>query len=149
MEDILVRYLHFIGIIVLAGTLVAEHMLLVGQVSIEQMKKIARIDMVYGVSALVVLAAGLTLWFWVGKPTEFYTKNGVFHTKVTLFVVMGLLSIYPTVFINKSINKASRPEESLITIPKRVINIIRAELACLVLIPLLAVFMAKGYGFYG
>lgn len=142
MDEILIRYCHFIGIIVLAGTLVAEHMMLTGQVSQVQMKKIARIDMVYGASSLVVLAAGLSLWFGVGKPSEFYTANGVFHAKVTLFVVMGLLSIYPSKFINK----ASRYEEPLINVPKRVINIIRVELACLVLIPLLAVFMAKGYG---
>lgn len=145
MDEIFVRYLHFIGIIVLAGTLVAEHMLLTGQVSLTQMKKIARIDMAYGVSSLVVLGAGLSLWFLFGKPSEFYTANGVFHGKVTLFVLMGLLSIFPTLFINK----ASRSKEPLITVPKRVINIIRAELACLVLIPLLAVFMAKGFGFYG
>ncbi|MGJ8680818.1 DUF2214 family protein [Paraglaciecola sp.] len=145
MDDVFIRYLHFIGIIVLAGTLVAEHMLLIGQVSNAQMKKLARIDRVYGVSALVVLTAGLTLWFWVGKPAEFYTKNGVFHAKVTLFVIMGLLTIYPTIFINK----ASRSTEEFITIPKRVINMVRAQLACLVLIPLSAVFMAKGFGFYG
>jgi putative membrane protein len=130
------------GIIVLAGTLVAEHMLLLGQVTNQQMQKLARIDRVYGISAVVVLLAGLSLWFWVGKPQEFYSKNGIFHAKITLFVIMGLLSIYPTLFINK----ASRSEENFITIPKRVINIVRAELACLVLIPLMAVFMARGYG---
>lgn len=142
MSDILVRYAHFIGIIILAGTLVSEHMLLTGQVSIAQMKKIARIDMVYGVSALVVLLAGLTLWLGVGKPAEFYTPNPVIHTKITLFVIMALLSIGPSLFIFK----ASRSSEQYITIPKKVINAIRVELTCLVLMPLMAVFMAKGYG---
>ncbi|WP_299076964.1 DUF2214 family protein [uncultured Paraglaciecola sp.] len=142
MAEILVRYIHFVGIIVLAGTLVAEHMLLTGQVSLAQMKKIARIDMVYGVSAFVVLIAGLTLWLAVGKPAEFYTSNPVFHTKLTLFVIMALLSIYPSLYIFK----ASRGKESLMTIPPKVINAIRVELTCLVLIPVLAVFMAKGYG---
>ena len=142
MDEILVRYCHFIGIIVLAGTLVAEHMLLVGQVSAAQMKKIARIDMVYGISALTVLTAGLFLWFSVGKPATFYSENNLFHLKVGLFVVMGLLSIYPTMYINK----ANRSGDELITIPKKIVNIVRIELSCLVLIPLLAVFMARGYG---
>lgn len=142
MEEILIRYCLFIGIIVLAGTLVAEHMMLVGQVSAAQMKKIARIDIVYGVSALVVLASGLTLWLAVGKPADFYTKNTIFHIKVCVFVLIGLLSIYPTIYINK----AKRSGDASISVPKSVINTVRAELSGLVLIPLLAVFMAKGVG---
>ena len=142
MDDILIRYLHFIGIIILTGTLVSEHMMLTGQVTVTQMKKIARIDMVYGASSIVVLGAGLTLWLAVGKPAAFYTANSLFHGKISLFILMFLLSIYPSLFIFK----ASRSADSLITIPKKVINLIRAELSCLVLIPLLAVLMAKGYG---
>lgn len=142
MDEILVRYCHFIAIIVLAGTLVAQHMLLVGQVNPVQLKKIVRIDRVYGISAVVVLVAGLLLWFKVGKPAEFYSGNWLFHIKVSLFVIMGVLSIFPTIFIIK----ASRSKEASITVPKSIINLIRAELSCLVLIPLFAVIMAKGHG---
>ena len=144
MAEILIRYCHFLGIIVLAGTLVAKHMFLVGQLSLVQMNKVVKIDRVYGIAALVVLTAGLILWFGIGKPAEFYTKNWVFHLKITLFIVMALLSIYPTIYINK----ASRTKEESFNVPKKVNYIVRAELMCLVLIPLSAVFMAKGYGLY-
>ncbi|WP_158969554.1 DUF2214 family protein [Paraglaciecola sp. L3A3] len=144
MDEILVRYCHFIGIIVLAGTLVAKHMMLTGELNLAQMQKIARIDRVYGLSALIVLLAGLTLWFGVGKPAEFYAKNWVFHLKVSLFIVMALLSIYPTIYINK----ICRAKQKLVNVPKSIINTVRLELTCLVIIPLSAVYMAKGYGLY-
>ncbi|MDU0355361.1 DUF2214 family protein [Paraglaciecola aquimarina] len=142
MIEAIVRYFHFLGIIILAGTLVSKHMLLVGQVNVQQMQKLAKIDRVYGTSALIVFLAGLTLWFMVGKPKAFYSANGLFHLKVTLFFVMSILSIYPTIFIVK----ANRAKQAVTNIPKRVVNTVRAELLCLILIPLTAVFMAKGYG---
>ncbi|MBI1422942.1 MAG: DUF2214 family protein [Gammaproteobacteria bacterium] len=142
MIEVFVRYAHFIGIIVLASMLVGEHMLLKAKISNQDAKRLAVIDAIYGISAIVVLLAGLTLWLWVGKPSSFYNSNPIFHAKLTLFVLMGLLSIYPTRFLLKHRNSP----DTVIEVPKKVINIIRAELLILVIMPLLAVLMAHGYG---
>ncbi|WP_340676605.1 DUF2214 family protein [Paraglaciecola sp.] len=142
MLDILVRYTHFLGIIFLSSALFAEHLLLAREMSKQQLKKLVVIDAIFGASALVVLIAGILLWFYVGKPAEFYSKNGLFHLKVTLFVVMALLSIFPTVFILRQ----RKSQQDVILVPAYIINIVRTELLLLVLIPLLAVFMAQGYG---
>jgi len=142
MEELIVRYIHFVGIMLLTATLVAEHLLITSEMSIQQLKRVAIIDTIYGISAMVVLAAGLLLWFSVGKPAEFYTKNGLFHAKITLFIVIALLSIYPTVFFLKQKKSA----QSTITIPKSILMVIRTELLLLLMMPLLAVFMARGYG---
>lgn len=99
MEELIVRYLHFMGILLLVAVLVGEHLLLAPEISARQFRKVVVLDAIYGGSAALVLATGLLLWFVVGKPAEFYTQNGVFHAKVTLFFVIGFLSIYPTVFI--------------------------------------------------
>jgi putative membrane protein len=102
---------------------------------------------VYGIAALTLLTAGLTLWLGsFGKPAEFYTKNWLFHTKITLFAVIGILSIYPTVFFIK--NRKGNPVEK-IKIPKSVFWMLRFELLLLFIIPLLAVLMAHGIGFFG
>ena len=106
--------------------------------------RISRIDAVYGAAAITLLAAGLTLWLGgFGKPTEFYSKNWVFHTKITLFLTVGLLSIYPTVFYLKQ--SKGNPEERVL-IPSKVIMMVRIELLILFIIPLIAGLMAKGIG---
>lgn len=142
MEEILVRYLHFIGIIFLASGLVSTHVLASGELNANQFKRVVFTDAVYGLGALLALIAGVLLLVKVGKPAEFYTKNPVFHAKITLFVIMGVLSIFPTRYFLKN-RKFSGDS---IQVPKKIIMIIRMELLLLLVIPLIATIMAKGIG---
>ena len=142
MHEVLVRYIHFLGIIILSMTLVSEHILLSVDTSAKKFKRLAVVDAVLGVSALVVLTAGLLLWFVVGKPSEFYSHNWTFHAKLTLFGLIALLSIYPTIFFIKNRNKSIEQ----VVIPKALIMVIRLELTLLFIIPLLAALMAHGFG---
>jgi putative membrane protein len=145
--ELLLRYLHFISIFTIAATLVSEHLLLKRELTRREIGRLARIDAVYGVAALVLLGAGLTLWLGgFGKPAEFYSKNWIFHTKLSLFVCIGLLSIYPTVFFLK--NRRGNPEE-VVTIPGKIFWMLRLELLLLFIIPLLAGLMAKSVGYFG
>src|SRR5688500_652935 len=94
--EIFLRYIHFISIFAIVSSLMAEHLLLKKELTRGEISRIARIDAVYGVAALTLLTAGLTLWLGsFGKPAEYYTKNWIFHTKITFFLTVGLLSIYP------------------------------------------------------
>jgi len=146
--EILIKYVHFIAIFAIVATLSAEHLLLKAQLTRNEIKRIAVIDGIYGISAVVLLAAGLTLWLGgIGKPAEIYSKNWIFHLKISLFVIIGLLSIYPTIFFIKQ-RKGDNPEE-LVTIPPMVKMMIRLELLILFIIPLLATLMAKGVGYFG
>ncbi len=145
--EILLRYLHFISIFTIVSTLVAEHLMLKREMTRAEIAKLARIDAVYGFAALTLLCAGLTLWLGgIGKPALYYSKNWIFHTKITLFVIVGLLSIYPTVFFIKQ--RKGDPSE-VITVPGRVFWMLRFELLLLFIIPLLAGLMARGVGFFG
>lgn|SRR5690606_24177072 len=140
--DLLLRYFHFLGIFAMFALLTVQHMQLKGQVEAGGMRKIAIMDAVYGGSALVVLLCGLGMWFWVGKPAGFYSQNWVFHTKITLFVLVGILSFMPTRFILKN-----RANATAVQVPKSVTMMIRTELLLLCIIPLLAVLMANGVGY--
>jgi putative membrane protein len=142
MAEVLVRYLHFLGIIVLSASLVTEHLLLSLDTSAKKFKRLAAIDGVFGMSALTMLIAGLLLWFVVGKPSEFYTHNWIFHLKLTLFAVIGCLSIFPTIFFIRNRNSANDD----VIVPKSIFIIVRAELVLLLCVPLFAAFMARGYG---
>ena len=142
MQEILVRYLHFLGIILLSSSLVAEHLLLSVDVSLNKFRRLAIIDAVYGASALLVFFAGGLLAFVVGKPSAFYMYNWIFKLKVSLFLTIGLLSIYPTIFFIRNRRKLI----SDVIVPRGLVMCIRLELAILICIPLLAALMAKGVG---
>jgi putative membrane protein len=145
--EIFLRYLHFVSIFAIVGTLVSEHLLLKKELTRNEIGRLAKIDAVYGIAALTLLIVGLVLWLGgVGKPAVYYTKNWVFHTKLTLFLIIGLLSIYPTVFFIKN-QKGDLNER--IEVPKIIFWSLRFELLLLLVIPLLAGLMAHGVGFFG
>lgn len=144
--EIFIRYIHFLCIIAIAGVITAEHLLLQPQMNRGEIKRLAKIDLIYGISAIIMVAAGLAMWFWVGKPAEFYSENWIFHLKVGLAIVLGLISLPPTLFFIK--HSKGEPEE-MVNIPKHLIMWIRMELLLLVIIPLLAVMMARGVGYFG
>lgn len=145
--EIFLRYIHFISIFAIVSSLVSEHLLLKKELTRKELSRLARIDAVYGVAAMTLISVGLILWLGsIGKPAVYYTKNWIFHTKLTLFLTIALLSVYPTIFFFK--NRKGNPEE-VISIPKRIFWLLRLELLLLFLIPLLAGLMSRGVGFFG
>jgi len=109
-------------------------------------RRLARIDAVFGASALVMLGTGLMRLFIFGKPVSYYMKNGLFHVKITLFVLIVLLSIYPTITFIKN---RMTPSDGKAVYPGAVGILLKIEMVILLAIPLLAVMMARGYGFKG
>jgi putative membrane protein len=145
--EIFLRYIHFISIFTLVSTLVSEHLLLKKELTRAEIGRLARIDAVYGVAALTLIAAGLTLWLGgFTKPAVYYNKNWIFHTKLSLFVSVALLSIYPTIFFIKNRNGN---QADVVTVPGSVFWMLRFELLLLFIIPLLAGLMSRGVGFFG
>ena len=142
LDELIVRYIHFTGVILLSSMLVAENVLMGRELDQKTRKSLVSIDRLYGLGAIITLAAGLSLWLWVGKPKAFYSANPLFHAKLGLFVLIGVLSIIPTVFIARSRNA----NQHIITVPGGILLIKRLELLGLLVLPLLAVLMARGVG---
>jgi len=142
MWYVVIKYIHVLSVLALVSMLVIENLLVKQHMPLSDIKKVARADTFYGISAGVVLVAGVCLWLLVGKPAEFYSSNPVFILKAGLFIIVGLLSIYPTVFFIRSTRSAS----STILVPKAVIMMVRAEVAIILILPLFAVLMSQGYG---
>ena len=144
--EILLRYLHFISIFTIVGTLASEHLLLKKEMSRKEIARLARIDAVYGIAALTLIIAGLILWLGsYSKPAIYYTRNWVFHIKLTLFLLIGLMSIYPTIFFIKQ-RKGDQGEQ--INIPSKIFLLLKLELLFLAIIPLLAGLMSRGVGYF-
>ncbi len=145
---IAIPYLHYIGIMLLMGSLISEHLLLKPKMTKEQINSLAITDLIYGLSAILVLTTGLLRWFVYGKGSDYYLSNPLFHTKLTLFVILAILSIFPTIKSlkwRKQVNSGIEPDLNEKTV-KRLLMYIRLELLILAFIPLLAVMIARGTG---
>lgn len=145
--EIILRYIHFISIFGIVGSLVSEHLLLKKEMTRIEILRLSRIDAVYGLAALTLLGVGLTLWFsGVGKPSMYYSQNWVFHLKITLFAIIGILSIHPTIFF---IRNRRGTQSDIVRVPPIIFWMLRIELLLVFIIPLLAGLMSRGVGFFG
>ena len=138
----LLRLLHFVAIFCFAGALVVENMAIKPQISGEDARNLAKVDAVCGISALLIFSIGLTLWLWVGKPAEFYSGNPIFHAKLGLFLLMVLCAIVPAAFFLKH----RKSYEEIIAVPSYLRLLLKFELVLLLIIPVLALLMARGIG---
>ena len=147
MMEPLVAYLHYLSIILTAGFLVAELVTCRHGITGEQAQHLAAIDVLFFVSALAALATGLLRLFFYAKGVEFYVGNPFFWAKMALYVIIATLSIKPTrTFIRWKRTLAgsgAAPSGDEISGVRRFIHI---ELGLLVLLPLMAVLMARGIG---
>lgn len=104
-------------------------------------------DVIYGVSNIFVLIFGFLRVFYFEKGTDFYFSNSFFHLKLGIFIIIGLLSIYPSMRINKwkkVIRKGDTPEIGYRKF-KRIRFFLRMEGIAIIILILFASFMTKGW----
>ena len=96
LTDWLLASLHHVLFFALIAMLVAEAMLLRGPVDAAAIARLRRLDAGYGLSAVLILVAGGLRIVYGVKGYDFYQHNPWFHAKLGVFVLVGLLSIAPT-----------------------------------------------------
>lgn len=151
MADAIAASLHYLSIFVLFALLTSEHILFRADLDNTTARRLLRIDIAYGITAGLVLTTGAVRVIWYGKGLDYYLHNGLFHAKVGLFLLIGLLSILPTLtFFNwrNDLLAGKAPSISLAA-ARRTIWVIRVELLLLVCLPFLASLMARGAGYFG
>jgi putative membrane protein len=142
-------WFHYLAMMFLAAALVAEHLLFVPRPEVAVARKIVAVDAIYAVTLLLVLGTGIGRLFHGGKGALFYMQNGAFHLKFLLFVLMALVWIYPAIKFfgwRRALSAGSAPAMTA-TESGRVLMAIRIQLLILVIIPLLAAMMARGFWF--
>ena len=146
----IITYLHYASFIVLFVSLIIEAVLFRKDITDTMARIIGRVDAWYGIASVMVLATGFSKMFLFGKGVLYYTNNYLLWGKIGLFTVVGLLSIYPTVYFLRWRKKLKNGES--IVIPKNdyrlISRLILIEIIVASLIPLLAVFMARGFGVF-
>ncbi|MDO9358382.1 MAG: DUF2214 family protein [Polaromonas sp.] len=147
----LFAFLHHLAAFALVATLAIEFVLIREPLTLKSARQLQVTDAIFGASAGLVLVIGLLRVFYFEKGAAYYLHSAPFHAKVTLFIVVGILSIYPTVVFaswGKTLKQGVLPvvPAEKIRMLRRLIHI---ELAGVVLIILCAVLMAKGVGVFG
>lgn len=142
-------YLHYLGFMLAFGALVVESLTLKKDLSVQEAWRVVIADAVYGLSATLILITGILRVLYFGKGSDYYLNSPVFYTKVGLFVIVSLLSLYPTFsFVSwvKRLRDGKQPDLALPQV-QRLSWLIRGELVGFGLIPLLAAMLARGIQF--
>jgi len=146
--EAILAYLHFLAILTMVVFIASEAALCrVEWLNAAVVERLARVDMVYGIAAVLVLATGLARTWWGVKGAGWYWTNPLLHIKLTLFIVIGIISIFPTLRYmrwRKALRaNGSLPSETEVRATRKLV-MVQAHL--LALIPLAAVFLARGFG---
>jgi putative membrane protein len=146
MEPLL-AYLHYLTIIVMGAFLTAELLVCRPALTAAQVRLLPRLDVVFFLAALGALATGLLRLLFYAKGVGFYLPNPFFIAKMALYMVIALLSVYPTLrFIRwrrALIASGALPHAEEAAAVRRVVHL---ELGLFALMPLMAVLMARGIG---
>jgi putative membrane protein len=147
----LFAFMHHAAAFALVSALVLELVVLRDELTLKSARLLQTTDMALGISAGVLLAVGLARVVYFEKGAAYYFHNAAFIGKLSAFILVALLSIYPTV-VFLSWKKAVREGRLPAATPgqlRAIRAIVHAELAGVVLILLFAALMAKGVGYFG
>lgn len=146
LTESLLAYAHFVAILTLVVFLTSEAALCRPEwINAAVVRRLARVDIIYMGAAMAVLATGFARTYWGAKGFEWYWHQPLLHVKVTLFVIVGLISIAPTrAFIRwrKALDASGAlPAEAEV---RKVRKLIMVQAHIVMLIPLAAVLLARG-----
>ena len=143
MLDLVLAIAHHILVFSLFGVLFGELVLVRKGVDLATVTRVGRIDLMYGVLAGLIIVVGFARAIFAAKGWAYYSHNLFFHLKVGTFVVIGLLSIPPTVAYIRWRRGGVTPNEAQVAGVRRWLW---AEMALFALLPAFAAAMARGYG---
>lgn len=146
-----ISFLHFLGAFALVAALTVEFVLIRDELTLGTARKLRVADIIYGAAAGTVLLAGLLRVFYFEKGSAYYLGSVPFIAKMTLFVTVALLSIYPTVVFNSWRKPLRQGQVPVVSDQqrRRLRSLMHWQLAGVVLLILCAALMAKGIGYRG
>lgn len=144
----LIAFGHFLAFFALGAALVLELALLTESLSVETARRIQRADKFLGASAMLLLVFGFLRVIYFEKGSEYYFSNTFFQIKLALFIIAGIISLYPSAVFRRwssELKQNIEPELSSDML-LRLKKIIHWELVLIGGILVCASLMAKGFG---
>lgn len=148
MTDFVLASLHHVLIFALMAALAAQLVLVRPGLTAPLIARISRIDGAYGALSVLVIIVGVSRVIWGAKGWEAYSGNVWFWHKMAAFLIVGLLSILPTIRFGRW-RKAVASDPTFAVADSEVKHVRRfmhAEAGIFLLIPIFAAAMAR-YGY--
>jgi putative membrane protein len=147
-QEALLAYAHILAFLTLVVFIASEAALCRPEwMNAAVVERLVTVDRVYGIAAGAVFITGLARVFLGVKGGAWYGGNWLLWVKVGLFVAVGLMSIRPTLRF-AAWRKALRADGRLPAAEevRQVRRQVLRQAHLIPLIPLAAVFLARGYG---
>ena len=145
--DLHLAVAHHLLVFMLFGILVSELVVVRQSMPGDDIKRLAAIDLWYGILALLIVIVGFSRAIFAAKGWAYYSVNGFFWAKIAVFVLIALLSIWPTVkYLNwrRDFRTAgSLPDAGSVSVVRRILWL---EMVLFAFLPAFAAAMARGYG---
>lgn len=141
-------WLHFLAIGVGAGLLLAEHWLSRRMPDRTQARLLGQVDLGYQLALIATLATGLARAIYFGQDVAFYLSNRLFWMKIAIFGLIVVVAVAPTLqYIRWNREARSAPTFAPLTRDiERVRGSIAFGLGLWLILPLIGVLIARGYG---
>ncbi|RYZ01462.1 MAG: DUF2214 family protein, partial [Comamonadaceae bacterium] len=95
--EALLAYAHLLAILTLVVFITSEAALCRAEwMNAALVERLVKVDRIYGIAAMAVLATGLARIYLGVKGPGHYWTNWLLHAKIGAFVVVALISIAPT-----------------------------------------------------
>ena len=142
----LFAFLHHLCAFALVAAVAVEFTLIRQELTLASARRLQSTDAVLGAAAAALFVIGLLRVFLFEKGADYYFHSYAFLTKFVLFIVVGLLSIIPTLEFLSWREEIKAGEVPVMDAKqrRRVTMIIHSELAAIVVILLCAAIMARG-----
>jgi len=142
----LFAFLHHLCAFTLVAAVAIEFTLVRQDLTLSSARRLQTTDMVLGIAAAALLFIGLLRVFLFEKGAAYYFHSHAFLLKFSLFIIIGVLSIIPTMeFLSwRGDIKAGQAPVMNAKTRRRVTAVIHGELAVIVIILLCAAIMARG-----
>jgi putative membrane protein len=147
-QDLLLAAAHHILIFAIAAVVGFEIGVVRAGLTAVDIRRVAGVDAWYGILAALIIAVGFVRAVYAAKGWAYYSVNYFFWAKMGAFLIVGLLSVPPTVAYLRWRN-ALKKDPSALPAPAAVASARRflwMEAVVFASIPIFAAAMARGYG---
>jgi putative membrane protein len=143
--DLILAILHHVFVFALFGVLFSELVVVRRGMDAATVARVVPIDVGYGVLAALIVIVGFARAIFAAKGWTYYAHNAFFWAKIGTFIVIGLLSVAPTLAYLKWQRAGASPTDKAVAKTRRYLWM---EVALFPLLLAFAAAMARGYGMY-
>jgi putative membrane protein len=143
--DLILAILHHVFVFALFGVLFSELVVVRRGMDAAAVARVVPIDVGYGVLAALIVIVGFARAIFAAKGWTYYAHNAFFWAKIGTFIVIGLLSVAPTLAYLKWQRAGASPTDKAVANARRYLWM---EVALFPLLLAFAAAMARGYGMY-